>query len=192
MTAKPVTTALLVAAALAISGTAGADEDTRIQKPYSIDANVGVGTPFGILTASRDWHLYDFINVSTGVGLGLGGVQVSVMPTVQHRMSKNATARLGFGLSGGPYHWYEGPFCFSDDCAEKEAAFAFWGRVDATLEYRWESGWHLGPYLGFARMLNADELECTGDDEMVSHCESGHTDDGWKRLYTGLTLGRAF
>jgi len=159
---------------------------------WSMDVNLGVGTPKGALSVARDLPGPGWLGVRGSVGLGSGGPQVAVMPYLRVPLPRGAAARLFLGLSAGPYVWHEGPLCFADDCATKKASLAAWSNVELAIEWSRGAGWHARPYLGFGNMIDSGALHCTGNDHAVAHCMSDHAEDGSSRIYGGVAIGHAW
>ena len=159
---------------------------------WSMDVNLGVGTPEGALSVARDLPGPGWLGVRGSLGLGSGGPQLAVMPYVRVPLPGGAAARLSLGLSAGPYAWHEGPICFEDDCATKTSSLAAWSNVELAIEWKRSAGWHARPYLGFGNMLDPGALHCTGNDRAVAHCMSDHVGDGSSRVYGGVAIGHAW
>ncbi len=159
---------------------------------WSMDVNLGVGTPEGALSVARDLPGPGWLGVRGSLGLGSGGPQAAIMPYVRVPLGRRAAARLSLGLSAGPYVWHEGPLCFADDCATKTSSLAAWSNVELAIEWKRSAGWHARPYFGFGNMLDPESLHCTGNDYAVAHCMSDHVGDGASRIYAGVAIGHAW
>jgi len=188
---------------LGVAGSAVADEHTedtedatvsaRAARPFAINLSVGTGTEFGIISVERNWPLASGLSVDAGVGLGLAGIKARVFPKLEKRLSNHGWLTLGAGLTAGQHRWIEqSGFCFQESCATKSALFGISASTTAAIEYRGSSGWQVGPYIGAEVLLNGSAMECVGSEESVEHCERDHTDEGVRRVFTGLRFRRTF
>lgn len=148
-----------------------------------LSGHLGLAAPYGLVGGAIGLSIDD-LSVDAGLGAGLAGVQVGVMPRLRVAGRREAKLAVAAGASAGEYR--TGPIvCFdSDHCGEKDI-FTVWGNADAGLELRSDAGLLLRFYGGASVVLNRDHFrQELGDNHP-------NTADGLWLLYVGAALGVA-
>ena len=160
----------------------------RMERPVALDTHLGLGTPVGTGGITATWSMVDWLAIGAGVGQGWDGLQLALMPRLQH-LDEGWAYGAGLGISGGEYTWTE-PFTW-DHPSYKSSETALWLNGQATIDYQFDMGLRLGMQVGYARLLNASSLKCHEDDFGGDHCETAHADDGLQLPFAGVYAGYA-
>jgi hypothetical protein len=124
-------------------------------------------------------------SISAGVGYGLMGPQIAVMPRVTVG-SGAAALVLGVGLSRGKYAWQ---VCYDDDSCASISGTPTWANTEVGGVYRWCGGISFRYFGGFGHTI-AGSLACEG--AAADQCVATHSASGLDIVYTGFAFGQAF
>lgn len=124
----------------------------------SIDVagHLGLAAPYGLVGAAAGISSRR-LTIDAGVGRGLAGTQVGVMPRLRLGSHPRASLTVSAGVSAGDYR--TGPIvCFDEDpCGEKDI-FSVWINADTGIEYRGESGLLLRAFVGVGVIANRNHF----------------------------------
>jgi hypothetical protein len=142
------------------------------ERPTSIEAHLGLGTPVGGLGVSADYSLVPEIALGAGAGIGSGFDVPSTLHTAAlarlrpvYGVRNAFVANLAYSTGGYQEPRLDLGMGHSSATRRYGAERAHWFQLDLGWERRAESGFLLRISTGFARLLNPDDLRCVIRDE---------------------------
>jgi hypothetical protein len=149
---------------------------------WLFEADLGAGTPVGLVGAQIERRLGPAVAVRAGIGWNLLSVHGAGMLRI--RIPDAPALNLGAGFSGGRFH----PFCiWCSEEARPTWKLAFFNNYELSLETRAQTGFTFRFYLGWGWLMNTEAYECT---ECTEDLDPGQIPVGVP--YTGIALGGAF
>ncbi len=153
------------AAHKAMTGLPSGDSDRYGPGHLALEAQVGAGTPLGLVGLAVSVDLLTQIALEAGGGWSLDGPQGGAMARLR-RVSGKWAAGLGVGGSLGPYARTWGdvtPIYRLPTGIEKSASWhpAYWTNVEGFTEWRGVAGARVRGGIGFAWHVN--HADCYGD-----------------------------
>ena len=168
-------------ATLACGSAARAESRTSPwDRDWLFEADLGVGTPVGLVGAQLERRLGPVVAVRAGLGWNVLSVQGAGM--LRLRFVDAPAINVGAGFSGGRFQ----PLCFWCDVTPTWK-LAFFNNYELSLETRARTGFTFRFYLGWGWLLNPRAYDCADcdDDDAVGAVPAGVP-------YLGLAFGSAF
>ncbi len=141
------------------------------ERPLSLELQLGIGGPLGLLGAALDVALLPRWSLGAGAGLSLGGPQVAVFTRVRLVGNERRAFFVEAAFSGGNYRAVDiiGSMIAGEDPPNHDDGYeyrvrpAFWVYVGAGYELRWQTA-AFRVSGGFAGLLNPGSGQCIGED----------------------------
>jgi hypothetical protein len=176
---------------VAVSGRAAATDNDGSASPYqtrptAIYAELGLGTPVGLVGAEVEEMILPNWSLSAGVGWGAANAPQGAAMLRWLVGNELAKFTIGAGISGGQYKWWDWA-SFYDTTATKSGTVA-WGNVEIGAEIRTRSGFALRYFGGYGHII-AGDLVC---DPPATSCGPYYQNDGYNLIYIGVGVGYSF
>jgi hypothetical protein len=139
------------------------------ERHFRLGVVVGLLTPIGELGFELQRDVAPHLSLSGGIGAGLSGPQVALMPRV-HAGEGGFRAYMGEGLSGGRFDPQE--LCWQS-CEDEEPPFVVWANTEFGLEFASDTA--------FFRLFAGAGIVVSGD--------VGDSEDHPALPYGGIVLG---
>lgn len=177
--------------ALSLSSTAVAEPDAYVERPLTVSAHVGLGTPLGFYGIAAELAVLSALSIEGGVGSGMSGTQVAAQARVRLlEVSRTGRLALGVGFSEGHYQHRE-PF-YGIEYMPTVVDRAYWANAELSIESRLgrTGAWGVRAYLGLGTIVAGQKERCWDGDAGTMACTG--TARGLWNPYVGLSLGYAF
>jgi hypothetical protein len=151
---------------------------------------IGAGTPVGALGAVIEYAPITNLMLEAGMGLTSSGPHIASMLRLRLPLFESTSGGVAAGLTAGDYGGREGVVGANPEA--KRAEPGYFGNAALVLENRFgsaESGFQMRYLIGYALLLNRDDLECT---EEIDHCRADHSNEGGRVPFFGLSFGYYF
>ncbi|MBK7582691.1 MAG: hypothetical protein IPI67_21155 [Myxococcales bacterium] len=159
-----------------------------VERPYAIEAELGLGAPLGLGGVAFDWSPSPGFSWNLGAGVGESTKSLQLASNVRLRLivSHGFAAGAEGGLAVGRYE--EHSDCPSGRCPPAwRWDHAVWGNIGLMLERRTDSGLSLRWSFGAAGIFNLTAAECV-------RCDATDEPNLWHTTvpYTLVAVGWAF
>jgi len=168
------------------------------RRPFSLDAVIGIATPWGLGGVSGEVAPIEPLSIGGGVGTNLLGLQLAAMARLRFTPAERSSFYVGAGYSQGRHHQSEsnrdgvfslltGPLTAMGHDTERGRDWktARWLDVELGLERREDRGLGVRGFVGSALLLNAGQ----GAPERPEDTQSPALPARALMLYAGAALG---
>jgi hypothetical protein len=172
------------------------------ERPLSLELQVGLGAPLGLLGGAVDVALLRRWSVTAGVGVSGGGLQLAASTRVRLVGNHRMAFFLETAFSGGNFSMSEDPLGVGEDTPEYDDGYyyevepAYWLYFGAGYELRFSRS-ALRAFAGWAPLLNPGDAHCvTEESRMRVTCSEAR--EKWGSVvppwlpYVGVTYGYTF
>lgn len=135
-------------------------------RPLTIDGVVGFGTPVGLIGAALQYDLASWFTVGAGAGTNIAGLQLAALTRFRGELAatpeRASAIAFGASFSSGPFG--QSPEWLNVDHSYSERYLGVgrmsWVGLDAGIELKRRSGFHLLAAGGLAIPLEPDRGHC--------------------------------